>query len=146
MDFLIQTDTISMDLSILYFKGTQVGILNLYFFLIIHLSKEERAQFLALLYVMFTCEFVTFPYGILGQVWYLIVSIPDLCLLPTLLTLANSVDPNEMQHYAAFHLGLHCLPKYSFRGLVYKGLNVYSHFKCTKYETCAILQRFQALR
>ena len=26
--------------------------------------------------------FVTFPYGILGQVWYLIVSIPDLCLLP----------------------------------------------------------------
>ena len=28
-----------------------------------------------------------------------------------------------MQHYAAFHLGLHCLPKYPFRGLlVYKGL------------------------
>ena len=25
--------------------------------------------------------FVTFPCGILGQVWYLIVSIPDLCLL-----------------------------------------------------------------
>ena len=24
-------------------------------------------------------------------------------------TLANSKDPNEMQHYAAFHLGLHCL-------------------------------------
>ena len=23
---------------------------------------------------------VTFPFGILGQVWYLIVSIPDLCL------------------------------------------------------------------
>ena len=28
------------------------------------------------------CVFVTFPRGILGQVWYLIVSIPDLCLLP----------------------------------------------------------------
>ena len=27
------------------------------------------------------CEFVTFPIGILGQVWYLIVSIPDLCTL-----------------------------------------------------------------
>ena len=27
------------------------------------------------------CVFVTFPYGILGQVWYLIVSIPDLCQL-----------------------------------------------------------------
>ena len=25
---------------------------------------------------------VSFPYGALGQVWYLIVSIPDLCLLP----------------------------------------------------------------
>ena len=24
--------------------------------------------------------FVTFPYGVLSQVWYLIVSIPDLCL------------------------------------------------------------------
>ena len=22
-----------------------------------------------------------------------------------------SVDPDEMQHYDAFHLGLHCLPK-----------------------------------
>ena len=32
-----------------------------------------------LLFVMFNCIFVTFPCGILGQVWYLIVSIPDLC-------------------------------------------------------------------
>ena len=24
-------------------------------------------------------------------------------------TVTNSVDPDEMQHYAAFHLGLHCL-------------------------------------
>ena len=31
-------------------------------------------------------------------------------------TLTNNVDPDEMQHYAAFHLGLHCLQKYSFRG------------------------------
>ena len=29
----------------------------------------------------FSCVFVTFPCGVLGQVWYLIVSIPDLCLL-----------------------------------------------------------------
>ena len=32
------------------------------------------------------------------------------------IVLANSSDPDEMQHYAAFHLGLHCLPKYPFRG------------------------------
>ena len=25
--------------------------------------------------------------------------------------LANSVDPDEMPHHAAFHQGLHCLPK-----------------------------------
>ena len=37
--------------------------------------------------------------------------------------LANSVDPDEMTHYAAFHLGLHCFQKYSFtRCLVLKGL------------------------
>ena len=28
----------------------------------------------------------------------------------------NRVDPDEMQHYAAFHLDLHCLQKYSFKG------------------------------
>ena len=30
---------------------------------------------------MFSCVFVTFPCGILGQVWYLVVSIPDICHL-----------------------------------------------------------------
>ena len=34
-----------------------------------------------LLFVMFNCVFVTFPCGIMGQVWYLIVSLPDLCQL-----------------------------------------------------------------
>ena len=33
------------------------------------------------LFVMFNFVFVTFPCGILGQVWYLIVMIPDLCCL-----------------------------------------------------------------
>ena len=28
----------------------------------------------------------------------------------------NSADPDEIQHYAAFHLGLHCLLKYPSRG------------------------------
>ena len=30
--------------------------------------------------------------------------------------LANSVDPDEVLHYAACHLGLQCLPKYPFWG------------------------------
>ena len=32
-----------------------------------------------LLFVMFNCVFVTFSCGMQGQVWYLIVSFPDLC-------------------------------------------------------------------
>ena len=40
----------------------------------------DRANLLALLYVMFTSAFVTFWCGVLGQVWYKIVSIPYLCL------------------------------------------------------------------
>ena len=34
-------------------------------------------------------------------------------------TSTNSVDSVEMQHDAAFNLGLYCLQKYSFRGGVY---------------------------
>ena len=30
--------------------------------------------------------------------------------------IANSVDPDEMLHYAAFHQGLHCLSKYLLAG------------------------------
>ena len=36
-----------------------------------------------LLLVIFFCIFVTFPCGTLGQVWYLIVSFPDLCHILT---------------------------------------------------------------
>ena len=40
----------------------------------------ERADLLALVGDVY-CIFVTFPCGILGQVWYLIVLFPDLCRL-----------------------------------------------------------------
>ena len=39
--------------------------------------------------------------------------------LKVILIVANSAVPDEMQHYAAFHLGLHCMPKYPFRGFQY---------------------------
>ena len=64
MDLPKRTDTISVGLPILYFKGAQVKVLNYDVFL----------------------------------------------SLKVVLILANSADPDEMQHYAAFHLGLHCLP------------------------------------
>ena len=34
------------------------------------------------------------------------------------LVLANSVDTDEMSLKAAFYLGLHCLPKYPFLGVL----------------------------
>ena len=40
----------------------------------------ERADLLALVGDVY-CIFVTFPCGILGQVWYLILSFTDLCCL-----------------------------------------------------------------
>ena len=39
--------------------------------------------------------------------------------LKVVLILANSADSDEMQHYASFHLGLHCFPKYLSRGFQY---------------------------
>ena len=45
------------------------------------LSPSGKGLVSWLLFVMFTIAFVTFPCGILGHVWYLIVSIPDLSRL-----------------------------------------------------------------
>ena len=45
-------------------------------------SCLEMANHMVLLNVMFSCVYVTFSYGVLGQEWYLIVLIPDLCILP----------------------------------------------------------------
>ena len=42
-------------------------------------SPAGKGMASLLLFVMFNCVFVTLSCGILGQVWYLIVSIPDLC-------------------------------------------------------------------
>ena len=46
----------------------------------IFITCLERVYLLTLLCVVFSYLFVTFQYGVLGQVWYLMVSIPDLCL------------------------------------------------------------------
>ena len=47
-----------------------------------------RAGLLALVGDVY-CIFVTFPCGILAQVWYLIVSFTDLCLLSYFLKVAT---------------------------------------------------------
>ena len=38
------------------------------------------------------------------------------CLSEDLFIFTNSVDPGEIKHYAAYHLGLHCLQKFLYRG------------------------------
>ena len=46
---------------------------------------------------------------------------------------ANSADHDEMPHNAAFHLGLHCLPKYQFRASGQQKVKVYEwKFKVSK--------------
>ena len=55
-----------------------------------------------LLFVMLNGIFVTFPCGILGQVWYLIVSIPDLCRL-------NCFIQIFIERSVTSGLDLHCL-------------------------------------
>ena len=71
MDLPIHIATINMDLSILYFKGSQVKFHNINIFLSLNI----------------------------------------------VFILANSADPDEMPHYAAFYLDLHCLPKYLFTSI-----------------------------
>ena len=51
-------------------------------------TSRERADLLALV-CEFYCDFVTFPFGILGQARYLIVSILDPCCLSYFYTKAN---------------------------------------------------------
>ena len=41
----------------------------------------EGADLLAILCVVFYCVFVAFSCGVLGWVWCLVLSFPDLCLL-----------------------------------------------------------------
>ena len=53
-----------------------------------------------------------------GHMWNLLNHDVHLSLKAALI-LTNSADPDEMQLYAAFHLGLHCLSNNVFRGLHY---------------------------
>ena len=78
----------------IYLVYLKVNLLSLHFLLITtYLSYSslrhcgrllrmgwQRVDPKSLLLVVFPCVFVTFPYTVLGQVWYLIVSIPDFCL------------------------------------------------------------------
>ena len=52
-------------------------------------------------------------------------------------SLANSADPDEMPPYVAFHLGLHCLPKYIFLSVArMKRVNFLSRTSNMLYKVC----------
>ena len=62
--------------------------------------------------------FLLFLYNKLGivQCTYLGVKLKFKKKCFRLFNFTNSADPDEMPLNAAFHLGLHCLQKYPFRG------------------------------
>ena len=64
-----------------FFCGSFVFLCVVFLMLLrLFVNCSERADLLALVGDVYYI-FVTFPCGILSQVWYLIVSIPDLCTL-----------------------------------------------------------------
>ena len=69
-------------------------------------SPAEKGLTSWLLLVMFDCIFVTFPFGILGQVWNLIVSIHDLCRLSYFQNVHKTITTHDF-------LSRHSLPQYS---------------------------------
>ena len=62
-------------------------------------------------------------------------SVKSVFLSEYLFCLMYSVDPDEMQHYAAFHLGIHCLQEYLFRGFPNTNCNAFDYLT-TLYVSC----------
>ena len=52
-----------------------------------------RANILALVCDVY-CDFATFPFGMMGQVWYLLVSIPNPCCLSYFVSSCDTVAIN----------------------------------------------------
>ena len=78
---------------------------------------------------MFSCAFVTFPCGVLGQVMYLIVSIPNLCLLTYFNWKCISRVASQHAH-SYFCLGVHVPPGVSIWGymFIFEGTHILELF------------------
>ena len=66
--------------------------------------------------------FLLVRYNIFGLVHFTYLGVSKNIVffcLKIFFTFTNRVDPDEMQHDAAFHLGLHYLLKHSLRGFRY---------------------------
>ena len=75
---------------LLTFQGSASFVDHLLLFIfcvfIAALKSPAGTSLFACLYVKFSCVFVSFPCGVLGQMWCLIVLIPDLCIFTYLVT------------------------------------------------------------
>ena len=60
-------------------------------------NTSTKYNLLGLLYVMFSCIFVTFPCGVQGQVWHLIEFILDFCFFPYSEITTCTVDSQKLQ-------------------------------------------------
>ena len=71
------------------------------------LTCWERADLFAVLCDVFLC-FVTFPYSVMGPVWYLIVWIPDICLLSYFgpVNISNII---VLSYYGTNNLSSYCI-------------------------------------
>ena len=79
----------------------------------------ERADLLVLLWVMLPCVFVTFPYGVWGQVRCWIVLSPDLCLLLYLCAYSIHFGRNCVNIFLQINFNIvtfWCLTELSHRG------------------------------
>ena len=84
------------------------------------LAGWEKADLLAFLCVKFSYFFVTSPYVVLGQVWYLIVSIPDIVFFLTLMysdLFKDSVSYSKSRHLYSIYAELNSGP-YQLDGFV----------------------------
>ena len=95
----------------------------------------ERAHLLVLVYDV--CDFVTFPCGILGQVWYLIVLIPDLCCLSYFVALSSHLGPPPAWYVDLLNLYNHSLP-----ARVYAVSDGWLQFKGTRLAETTVTFRF----
>ena len=80
-----QRNTIGCGIDILMLFLPCVLCFRVRLFIVALWSSAGKGLTSWLSFVMSNCAFVTFPFGIQGQVCYLIVSIPDLCPLSFLL-------------------------------------------------------------
>ena len=64
---------------------------------------------------MSNCDFATFPCGLLGQVWFLIVLIPDPCCLSYFDTNAYNLPASQNENVVVSGHGCHTALEFSVK-------------------------------